>query len=61
MISGLPLLLETEEKIAYLEKVVERQSLCITRYMNKNQDLWLAIAKFPGGLEIARKLGRPEL
>ena len=61
MIEGLPYFKELEDERNYLNRLIDRQNICMVRYMNKNQDLWLALTKFPGGLEVARKLGRPEL
>ena len=61
MIEGLPYFAAIEEERNYLNRLIERQERCIVRYMTKNQDLWLALAKFPGGLEEARRLGRPTL
>ena len=52
---------DLQEKVEYLERLVARQEKLIITYMNKNQDLWLALAKFPGGLEEARRLGSPVL
>jgi len=61
LIEGLQYFAALEDERNSLNLLIERQNKLIVTYMNKNQDLWLALSKFPGGLEEARRLGRPTL
>lgn len=56
MIPGIQYLVEMQEKVVRLEHEVDRQSNSITRYLNVNNDLWNALMKLPGGLELARRI-----
>jgi hypothetical protein len=61
LIEGLQYFAALEDDRNSLYRLIESQNKLIVTYMNKNQDLWLALAKFPGGLDEARRLGRPTL
>ena len=55
--------LEKNRKQIEADKSLERrfdaeQKRCIA-LMNKNGDLWLQLSKLPGGLEQARRIGKP--
>lgn len=48
-----------EKDAARLHSELEREQAKVGRWINCNNDLWNALAKLPGGLEAARKLGQP--
>ncbi len=61
MIPGIQYVSDLQEKLRAVEKINERQSKVITVFFNKNNELWLALAKHPGGLDDARRIGRSYL
>lgn len=45
-----------EKEAATLRAELEREQAKVTRWMNRNNDLWNALAKLPDGVEAARRL-----
>lgn len=39
-----------------MQRDLDAQEKRLTRYLNHNNDLWNAMAKLPGGLDVARGL-----
>lgn len=46
------------EHLQYLIRRNTELDKDISRYMNVNNSLWLALSKLPGGLELARKISK---
>jgi hypothetical protein len=45
-----------EHEAAQLRTDLQREQAKVERWINRNNDLWNALAKLPGGLEEARRL-----